>query len=243
MKINIVGSGSIGADMMSASYILDEHILIDVPNGIVKHVSQLGHDILKIDTILITHLHGDHFFDLPFFLLKKYFNHDKTPVKIICPKGTIKKTKELFRLGFPYNFRKVMNNVNIEFIEHKGSSHLKLGEYLITSRRVKHGKMTPAFGYIIHKKTKSIGFSGDSMYCPAVDKIVEEADISILDMSLKGEGDNSHMGYLDIQKICNKHQEKTIIATHMHNRTREVALNNPIKNLIVPLENEEINIE
>ena len=203
MKINVVGSGSIGSEYMSASYVIDDYILIDVPNGIIKYLKRLGFDILKIDTILITHLHGDHFFDLPFLMLGKYFNHDKTPIKVICPYGTVKKLKYLFRLGFPYDFRKVMNSTNIEFIEHKGRSTIQVGDYLIESRRVRHGKIKPAFGYIVHKDGKSVGFSGDSMYCPMIDEIVENSDISILDMSLKAEGNRSHMGYLDIKEICN----------------------------------------
>ena len=242
MKVNIVGSGSIGSSFMSASLIIDDHILVDAPNGIIKYLKRLGFDILKIDTILITHLHGDHFFDLPFLMLGKYFNHDKTPIKVICPYGTVKKLKYLFRLGFPYDFRKVMNSTNIEFIEHKGRSTIQVGDYLIESRRVRHGKIKPAFGYIVHKDGKSVGFSGDSMYCPMIDEIVENSDISILDMSLKAEGNRSHMGYLDIKEICNKYQEKMIVATHMHNSAREVAVNNPIKNLIIPEENYEINL-
>ena len=242
MKINIIGSGSIGSGVMSASYLIDDHILVDVPNGVIKYLKHLNYDILHIDTILITHLHGDHFFDLPFLMLGKYFNHDKTLMKVICPYGTVRKLKYLFRLGFPYDFRKVMNSINIEFIEHKSRSHTQLGEYLIESRNVKHGKIKPAFGYVVHKEGKKVGFSGDSKYCPSIDKIVEDSDVSILDMSLKAEGNNSHMGYLDIKDICNKYKEKTIIASHMHNSTREVALNNPISNLIIPSENYEINL-
>ena len=61
MKINIIGSGSIGSGVMSASYLIDDHILVDVPNGVIKYLKHLNYDILHIDTILITHLHGDHF--------------------------------------------------------------------------------------------------------------------------------------------------------------------------------------
>lgn len=240
MKVNIIGSGSIGSEAMGASCLIDEHILIDVPNGVVKHLKNLNYDILKIDTILITHLHGDHFFDLPFLMLGKYFNHDKTFVKVICPYGTIRKLKTLFRVGFPYNFRKVMNSTNIEFIEHKGRNNIHLGDYLIESRNVKHGKIKPSFGYIIHKDGKKVGISGDSSFCTAIEKIVEQSDIAILDMSLKGEGNKSHMGYLNIKDICNKHPDKTIIATHMQNSARQVAIDNPIKNLIIPNDNEEI---
>jgi len=68
MEINIIGSGSIGATDMSASTLIDKKILIDVPNGIVKHIKKLGYNTGEIESILITHLHGDHFFGLIGFL-------------------------------------------------------------------------------------------------------------------------------------------------------------------------------
>ena len=72
MEINIIGSGSIGATDMSASTLIDKKILIDVPNGIVKHIKKLGYNTGEIESILITHLHGDHFFDIPFFMFDRY---------------------------------------------------------------------------------------------------------------------------------------------------------------------------
>lgn len=77
MKINMIGSGSIGSVRMSACTLMDDHILIEVPNGIIKYLKNQEHDIMQIDTILITHFHGDHFFDLPFYLLEFYFHRKK----------------------------------------------------------------------------------------------------------------------------------------------------------------------
>ena len=54
MKVNIIGNGSIGAKYMSASTLLDDHVLVDVPNGVTKHLKNLGYDVLAIDTILLT---------------------------------------------------------------------------------------------------------------------------------------------------------------------------------------------
>lgn len=45
MKVNIVGSGSICSSFTSASAIIDDHILVDVPNGIIKYLKYLGYDI------------------------------------------------------------------------------------------------------------------------------------------------------------------------------------------------------
>ena len=91
MEINIIGSGSIGATDMSASTLIDKKILIDVPNGIVKHIKKLGYNTGEIESILITHLHGDHFFDIPFFMFDRYFQKNDNLVCIYCPKGTKEK--------------------------------------------------------------------------------------------------------------------------------------------------------
>lgn len=240
MKINIIGSGSIGSKDINASVLIDEHILIDVPNGIIKHLKRLGYDIFKIDTILITHLHGDHFFDLPFLMLEKYFNQDKRQLKIICPQGTQQKIKQLFEIGFPNDFAKVISNINIDFLEQFTEKSIKVDNLAIEIKNVKHGLLKPTFGYILTIDNKKVAVSGDSSYCKEIDYLVEKSDISILDMSLPDKGNKSHMGYKDIKNICQKYQKKQIIAIHMHDTTKTKAQSNHLKNLIIPKENQEL---
>lgn len=50
------------------------------------------------------------------------------------------------------------------------------------------------------------------------------------------------MGLDDIKEICHQYKNKKVIATHMHDITREKALEESIGNLIVPKINFEINI-
>ena len=38
--------------------------------------------------------------------------------------------------------------------------------------------------------------------CNGIESIVKESDIAILDMSLTGSGNDSHMGLNDIENIC-----------------------------------------
>ena len=68
MKLKVIGSGNIFSKQNSASYLIDDKILIDVPNGTCKTLKNIGIEPSKIDNILITHFHGDHFFDMPFVL-------------------------------------------------------------------------------------------------------------------------------------------------------------------------------
>ena len=237
MEINIIGSGSIGATDMSASTLIDKKILVDVPNGIVKHIKKLGYNTGEIESILITHLHGDHFFDIPFFMFDRYFQKNDNLVCIYCPKGTKEKVKLLFDIGFPGDFDRINHAINVKFVEFDGESKIEGKDFVAYSKYVEHGNFEPAYGYIINLNNKKIGFSGDSKLCNAIENIVADTDISILDMSHAQNVSPSHMGIEDIKYLCNKYKNKTIISTHMHEYTKGQALRLNIKNFIVGKDN------
>ena len=243
MNIELVGTGSIGAMQMSASTLIDNKILIDMPNGIVKRLKQTGHNILDIETCLITHLHGDHFLDIPFFMFEKYFQKVTSMTKIICPKGTMDKSKDLFDLAFPEEWNKVSKLSYVEFVEFEEMNGEKITDELyVTSKLVEHGDLKPAYGYIVNIQGRSIGFSGDSRLCNNIFDIVEKSEISILDMSVTDKKTDAHMSLYDIKEICEKYKDKTIVATHMHDYTRERAKEEKIDNLIVPEDGQIIKI-
>ena len=243
MKIKLIGTGSIGAKRISASTLIDEQILVDMPNGIVKSLKKLGCDVLKIKVILITHLHGDHFFDIPFFMLEKFFYNSNEKTKIYCPKGTKTKVKQLFEIAFPGEYDKVRKFANVEFVEFKELKREKvLDSVYVDSKKVEHGKLKRAHGFIIEKGNKKIGFSGDSKLCKGVKEIVQQSDVCVVDMSLAENGNEAHMGLSDIRELCEKNPNKTIVTTHMHDFTREKAKNININNLIVPEDGYSIDI-
>ena len=83
MKLEMIGTGSIWSSSNSACTLINESILVDIPNGVCKALIKSGHDLNKINCCIITHLHGDHYFDIP-FLLKFLENQGReTPFKII----------------------------------------------------------------------------------------------------------------------------------------------------------------
>ena len=71
MKIQLIGTGTIPDMTNSASVLINDHILFDVPNGNLKAMIRQNIDILKIDTVIISHTHADHCFDMPFLLWYK----------------------------------------------------------------------------------------------------------------------------------------------------------------------------
>ena len=244
MKLKLVGTGSIVGKSRSACSLIDGRILIDCGNGIVKTLSKQGIDISDIEAILITHLHADHFFDLPFFLLTKSFYKIQKTTTIYCPYGTAKIIEHLsddYVTCKPNSFKKWIVNGNIKFHEFDYLENEKiLDDYTATSYLVKHGEMNPVYGYVVKKKDKAIGFSADSTYCKNIDAIISESNIAVLDMSFP-ESHPTHMGVTDLENICKKYDKK-FIATHISDEAREYAKKIKIKNLIIPEDGDEFEV-
>ena len=71
MKVQVVGTGSMWNKNNSACYLVDDNIMVDFPNGACKYLYRLNIVPSSVNNILITHFHGDHFFDIPFYILNK----------------------------------------------------------------------------------------------------------------------------------------------------------------------------
>lgn len=242
MKIKTIGTGAISVKQRSACTLIDNKILVDCGNGIVKTLLEQNVNINEIDALLITHLHGDHFLDIPFLIMQRGFSSPENKLHIFCPKGTTVTIDKIFNLIYSdVDWEKQKNKANVEFMEFKNLDNKEISSgYFATSYNVEHGNFNPSYGYIIKSKNTSIGFSGDSAYCENIDEIIKNSNISILDMSFV-DSRNNHMGFQDIEALIDKYN-KPIIATHMSSNVRKYALDMKIKNLIIPNDGDEFEI-
>lgn len=240
MKIELIGTGSVVCNHLSSCTLIDKKLLIDIGNGIVKKIKQTEHSIIEIENIIITHLHGDHFADLPFFFMDRCRANVEKTVNIYGPKGTENKIKELYDiLDFPLEYEKAQEKAKINFIEFKEMKHKEVGKNTyITSFEVEHGNCKPAYGFVIEKDNFKVGISGDSCYCESISKIVEQSDITILDMCFIEEKKGTHMGLKDIIKFTERYPNKKFITTHMEEDARKLAKEKKIENLIIPEDGE-----
>ena len=72
MNVKLVGTGAIYTKYNGACTLVDNKLIVDMPNGTLKQLLKNGIDCKNIKTILITHKHGDHTADVPFFLKHIY---------------------------------------------------------------------------------------------------------------------------------------------------------------------------
>lgn len=230
MKLQLIGTGSITAPQTSASSLINDHILIDCGTGVIKELMKQQVNIFNIDIILITHLHADHFFDLPYIVLLRSFNQITNNLRIYGPKNLKKVVNTLFEIGYAdlEDVEKIFSDGNTSIVEFDNLEE-EIDGYLIKSILVEHGKTKPSYGYIIEKNGKNIGFSGDSCYCQGIDYLVDSCDVSVLECSFPYNSEE-HMGPETIEQLAKKGK---IAVTHMSLYTREKLEKKNIDNLII----------
>lgn len=231
MKIELIGTGAIYTKYNSACTLINEDMIVDMPNGTLKQLLKKNYSPEKIKIILITHMHGDHIADVPFFLKYVYnFRKINNEIVVIGPRGIENKIVQLFEA---YNFddrKEIEQAMKIKYIELEQESSIinNINDYKIQSILVSHGEEKPAYGYVVNDL---VGLTGDSGICNGVEKIVKNSKVTIADTSLL-EGNSSHMGIDNIKYLTEKYV-KQIITTHLRDTTRERLKNDDINNILV----------
>ena len=232
MKIQLIGTGTIPDIANSASVLINNHILFDMPNGNLKAMIRQNIDIMNIDTLIISHTHADHCFDAPFLLWykKNYYKPGlKESTKIVTDKITKDTVETLLNLSYFSSAREVEK----EFIDIDDVNYTKIcDEVDISNEPMGHKDIKFANGYIIKDKSVSIGLTGDTSYCEGVRKIASKVDYLICDMTLML-GNDSHMGIDNILELMKEYPNLKIIPIHMHDKTRNEAKKLKEDNLLI----------
>src|SRR5262249_46609687 len=102
MRVTVLGSGdAFGAGGRFHSAYLTEAggatFLLDCGPSILQAAKRLSWDLEKLDAVLLTHLHGDHFGGVPFLFMEYRYSTPRTrPFVIYGPEGTERRVKALF---------------------------------------------------------------------------------------------------------------------------------------------------
>ncbi len=246
MNVKMIGAGAIFSKDNSACYLIDNKILIDIPNGTLKGILRQEIDISKLECILITHFHADHFFDLPFVLLSLFNKRDgkkSKPLYIVCNDSERGKVKDILNLSNFRSYEEFCDKLNIKIIGVKENNHKfdKVDGYVIRSYKVKH--TAEAYGFVIEDNdNKRIGFTGDSCLCDGVEKIIKNSNAIFCDTSKLVGDDDAHMGCDNIIQLSSKYVNKKIITSHMYFDVKCEIIKLNIPNLIVGNDGLEINI-
>ena len=221
MRLTIVGSGdAFGSGGRSNTCFWLETakatLVVDFGASALPALKALALDPNRIDAIVLSHLHGDHFGGLPFLLLDgQFLSRREKPLLIAGPPGTRARLnaalEALFpkstgsKWRFPWQVDEVMPGVAADVLEHS----------LVTAEVI-HGSGAPSTAVRLSDGEKVFAYSGDTEWTEALLPIAKDADLFICECYAFAGKITGHMSWEILKTRLGDLGAKRTMATHMN---------------------------
>ncbi|MFT5509375.1 MAG: ribonuclease BN (tRNA processing enzyme) [Hyphomicrobiaceae bacterium] len=191
--------------------------LIDCGASSLVAMKKLGLERNEIDTILITHFHGDHFGGIPYFMLDAQFFSKRTrPLTIVGPEGLAEWFERVLETTFPGS-SKTKQKFDLELREIMPEQPILIGGLEVTATRVRHGPPGgPFFAYRIGVDGKTLAYTGDTEWVDGLVPIGKGADLLIAEAYSYDKKVPLHLDLATIEEKLPLIEPKRLILTHMN---------------------------
>ena len=220
LRVTFLGSG----DAFSAGGRHQAGYLVQAPGGwflldcgatTLMATKRFGIDAGAIDSIFISHLHGDHFVGIPFLLLEfRYEQQRKRPLRIAGPPGTEERIRALTRATFK-EFSVQPLPFALEFIEMSPDSPISFGELRLEPFRVPHQETETSLGYVVEVAGRRIVYSGDTGWTEELITRSHGADLFICECCYFETRLPFHIDYPRLAENRQRFTAKRMILTHL----------------------------
>jgi len=169
-----------------------------------------------IDTVLVSHLHGDHFGGLPFFILDAQLISRRTkPLVIAGPPGIEARVREAMEVFFASSSR-TEQRFAIEFLELPQRSPTEIASIEVTPYPVVHasGATTP-YALRVDCDGKVIAYSGDTEWTDALLDVARYADLFICEAYFFDKQVKFHLDYASLRAHRDQLTCRRLVLTHM----------------------------
>ena len=219
MRIRFLGTGdAFGSGGRLQPCILlesgDFRCLVDCGASSLIALKQAAIDPNDIDTILITHLHGDHFGGIPFLVLDGQFSRRSRRLLVAGPPSVAERVTQAMEVLFPGSSR-TQRKFETEFLEFVGSVPATIGALRVTPYEVVHGSGAVPYALRIELGGFTIGYSGDTEWTDNLIPTAAGTDLFISEAYFYDKPMRFHLDYATLAHHRSKLGCKHLIVTHM----------------------------
>jgi ribonuclease BN (tRNA processing enzyme) len=221
MRLTIVGSGDAfgSGGRLNTCFFLETAkgvLLVDFGASALIGLKTRKLDPNRIDAIVLSHLHGDHFGGLPFLLLDAQFlARRERPLLIAGPPGTQARIELVLEVLFPRSSNnKWLFPWMVAEIEVGRASEV-LGHSLVTAEVV-HYSGAPSTAVRISDGEKVFAYSGDTEWVDTLIPIAASADLFIVECYDYSGRPPGHLTWQTLKPRLSDLRARRIMLTHMN---------------------------
>jgi ribonuclease BN (tRNA processing enzyme) len=222
VNVRFLGSGDAfgsGGRLQTCIHVDDGRVrfLLDCGASSLIAMRRWGVDPSVIETILLTHLHGDHFGGLPFFVLDAQLISRRTrPLVVAGPPGLESRIRDVMESLFPGSSH-VQLKFPIQFVELTDGKATRIGSLAVTPFGVIHASGAPPYALRVEWGGKIVGYSGDTEWTDALIRAAEGADLFICEAYFFEKRIKYHLDYRTLMAHRAELGCRRLVLTHMSN--------------------------
>ncbi len=221
VEVQFLGSGNAFCPdgRLHSLVLIDNKILVDAPPTIIPQLKRANISPSEINTMLITHWHGDHIFGFPFFILERKYISDRDCSNILnvhLHKGGAERFANISELAFPKTLTVDLDS-RVNFCEDRSGRVAGCPDWQYERFEVEHVPETEPHGYQLqHDSGLTILHCGDSGPCGEIEDRAKSAHIVIIEVGVPdGVPTEMHYKPSSISELANKNPKTTFLATHL----------------------------
>jgi ribonuclease BN (tRNA processing enzyme) len=220
MRLTIIGCGDAfgaGGSLQTSFLVRSETstFLIDCGASSLIGMRRLGIQPNDIDTVFVSHLHGDHFGGLPWLLVDALYVSKRTkPLVVTGPKSIAARFATAAEALYP-EITKAKRDFDLVFVDYEERRPLEIGGVAVMPFEVKHPSGAPPYALRFTLEGKVLAFTGDTGWVEVLCDVAHGADLFITECFQYDVTLPIHLDYLTIDANYQRLGAKRVLLTHM----------------------------
>lgn len=188
--------------------------LLDCGASSLIAMKQAGVDPSSINSILISHLHGDHFAGLPFFVLDAHYLARRSEPLLVAGPPSLEARATLAMETLFTGSSQTQRQFELRYLELAEGQETPVGAVKVTASRLAHESGAPSYGFRVDVDGKRIAYSGDTEWTEALAGLAEGADLFICECYTFDTPITQHMTYQTLRRNQARLGCKRLVLTH-----------------------------